>query len=240
MLRSLSIAATLFLAGCGATSTPDRDALRELLASDLPPGAAIDEIRESAVPGLLELRIGPQIYYVTPDGSHVVFGSIVDRATKKDLTAASTAAVVGQMLADVPRDQTYVYAPEGKPASTVYVFTDPTCPYCRSFHKELSALTAAGVEVVYLGFPRAGVGSPSYQQLTGAFCGAEPGAVFDAIMADGEHMPEPARCLSPVDFHYDLAQRLQVQGTPAIFDGRGRQLGGYLSAQDLLAAMERN
>ena len=234
------IAASFLLAGCGnkADITPERDQLLQGLNDELPAGLSVDEIRDSVIPGLLEVRVGPQIYYATEDGKYIVSGAIIDREAEANLTAQSQAEVVQGMLAAVDRDKTHSYTPEGEVKRSVYVFTDPTCPYCQRFHSEIPALNAAGIEVVYLGFPRSGVGSDAYHQLTSAFCSKDKDAAFDHLMRDPATAIDSDRCLSPVDFHYDLAARLQVQGTPAVFDDRGNQIGGYLTSDQLLSALE--
>lgn len=239
-IRSIAALATCFvLSGCGATATTaDHDQLLQTLTSDLPPGLSIDSINDSAIPGLLEVRVGPQIFYTTPDAKHLVMGSIMDREAKTDLTASSVAEVVKGMLEGVDRSQVQTYTPKGGAQRRVYVFTDPSCGYCQRFHNELSELNAAGVEVVYLGYPREGIGGDSYARLSGAFCNPDRALAFDKIMA-GEHPGPSDTCLSPVDFHYALANRLQVNGTPSIFDDKGRQIGGYLTATDLLTQLEK-
>ncbi len=243
-LAAAGASAGLFLSACqqlgvpAANATPTMDAVAEIVQADLPPGLSVDEIRPSPVSGLLELRVGTDILYVTQDGKTIVRGSMLDRASKRDLTAVRRAEVVAEMLAAVPLDEAHVYPTNAAKPRRIFVFTDPSCPYCQRFHEQVPSLTAMGVEVVYLGFPREGIGSQPYDQLTAAFCSKDPDAAFDAIMKPGTQTDSAGACLSPVDYHFDLARQLEVSGTPAIFDASGRQIGGYLTAEQLVAALE--
>ena len=55
--------------------------------------------------------------------------------------------------------------PAEKERHTITVFTDLDCGYCRKLHKEIDQFNAEGITVRYLMFPRAGVGSPSYDKV---------------------------------------------------------------------------
>ena len=54
--------------------------------------------------------------------------------------------------------------------STITVFTDTSCGYCVKLHREIGQTIAGGVKVRYLGYPRAGVNSPSFKTLVSAWC----------------------------------------------------------------------
>ena len=61
-----------------------------------------------------------------------------------------------------------------KPLATITVFTDIDCGYCRKLHREVGMLNELGVTVRYLGFPRAGIGSDSYEKIVAAWCSEDP------------------------------------------------------------------
>ena len=49
------------------------------------------------------------------------------------------------------------------------IFTDIDCGYCRKLHKEVPELNRLGVAVRYLAYPRAGIGSISYDKAVSAW-----------------------------------------------------------------------
>ncbi|PKO64359.1 MAG: thiol:disulfide interchange protein DsbG [Betaproteobacteria bacterium HGW-Betaproteobacteria-16] len=75
----------------------------------------------------------PIALYLTPDGKHVIAGTLFD-ATGKNLTAAGLEKVLAQPMADAiwgSLEKSHWIADGRKDAPrTVYVFTDPNCPYC--------------------------------------------------------------------------------------------------------------
>lgn len=120
--------------------------------------------------------------------------------------------------------------PEGvEKAGDVYVFTDPTCGYCRQFEEGVDAYLNAGIQVNYIPFPRAGVTSTTnqgYQLWAGALCSDENvGEKFHELMTDASatyDMPESgAECLSRLHEGYAYGRSMGISGTPFIFATNG-------------------
>ena len=78
----------------------------------------------------------PVALYATPDGKHVIAGTMLD-AEGKNLTRDSLEkAVRGPMSAGLWKQiesSAWIADGETKAPRTVYVFTDPNCPYCNKF-----------------------------------------------------------------------------------------------------------
>jgi thiol:disulfide interchange protein DsbG len=78
----------------------------------------------------------PVALYAAPDGKHVIAGTMLD-ADGKDVTrAALEQAVRAPMAAGVWKQlEASRWIADGKPDAprTVYMFTDPNCPYCNKF-----------------------------------------------------------------------------------------------------------
>ena len=65
------------------------------------------------------------------------------------------------------------FLPEGKPKASIYVFTDVDCGYCQMLHKNVGKMNELGIEVRYLGYPRAGLNTASFNKLASAWCAAD-------------------------------------------------------------------
>lgn len=213
-----------------AVSSRIRAALQEVDSRVVP-----DEIRPSAIMGLWEVVTGTQVVYVTADAKHAIDGAVIDLVTSENLTEVTVMAARGELLTSLSDADLMIYPAVGKAQKRIYVFTDYTCPYCQKFHGQLADIASAGIEVVYLAFPRSGPGSLVADQLSNAFCSSDRVASFDTLMAGGT--VGSSRCLSPVDYHHALGERLGVSGTPAIFADDGRQLGGFLPTEELKNAL---
>lgn len=78
----------------------------------------------------------PVALYATPDGKHVIVGTMLDAAGKDVTRAALEQAVRAPMTAGVWKQleaSRWIADGQARAARTVYVFTDPNCPYCNKF-----------------------------------------------------------------------------------------------------------
>ena len=125
----------------------------------LNPKIQVDRIGPAPMAGFREVVASGQVVYVSDDGKFLLQGGLLDVAKRKDLSEAALATVRSDVLKTLPISDRIVYSPAGKPKHTVVVLTDVECGYCRKFHSEIAEYTKRGIEVEYLAFPRAGLGS---------------------------------------------------------------------------------
>ena len=55
---------------------------------DALPGVEVSSVAPSPIPGLLEVYVGADVFYVTDDGKYFVQGEAFDIATKRNITDA--------------------------------------------------------------------------------------------------------------------------------------------------------
>jgi thiol:disulfide interchange protein DsbC len=194
------------------------------------PDIPLEAIQPSPLPGLFQVMVPPQMFYVSADGRYAFDGDMIDLQTGVNVSDA----LRGKMRAAAVNAQgeaaMIVYGPK-KPQHTVTVFTDIDCGYCRKLHNEMAKYNEAGIQVRYLAFPRAGVGSGSYQKAVSVWCSKDKA---DAMTRAKQGQAVKAEdCENPVAKQYALAQRLGIRGTPAIVTEQGQILPGYVPADRL-------
>lgn len=78
----------------------------------------------------------PMVLYQTPDGKHVIAGTMFN-ANGKDVTEAMLGKAVDKRMSEGVwgklQDSRWVADGKDTAPRTVYVFTDPNCPYCNKF-----------------------------------------------------------------------------------------------------------
>ena len=117
------------------------------------------------------------------------------------------------------------------------VLTDIECGYCRKFHSEMAEINRRGIEVQYLAFPRAGLGSADYRKMVSVWCADDRKKALTDAKND---RPVPGKtCTTPVDMQYNAGLRMGLEGTPMILSVDGQFLGGYLPPDVLQARMEQ-
>jgi thiol:disulfide interchange protein DsbC len=217
----------------------DKTLSKEELAGKLN-GVEANDISDSPISGIYQVAIGSNVAYVTSDGRYLFRGDIYDADTSTNITEETRSKARVTMLHDVDPKSMIVFRPkDGKVKHTVTVFTDIDCGYCRQFHREIDKVTALGIEVHYLFFPRTGPDTESWTKANHVWCAADHNTALTRAKLGGE-IPETTCGNTPVESHYALGKRLGVRGTPAMFSESGELLGGYLPPATLLKALDES
>ncbi|MDO6461391.1 DsbC family protein [Granulosicoccaceae sp. 1_MG-2023] len=234
LVRAAGALTVSLLAGQAMAAEGDAEKLRAALSEKMPK-LEITEIAETPVPGVLELLSGGDIFYLTPDARYMIDGNLLDLENEINLTARRKGSAHMSLINAVGSDKMVVYPAEGETKRVMTVFTDTTCPYCAKLHKELGELRAGGVEVRYLLYPRAGMGSPAYEELQSVWCADDPRAAMDAIN-HGETI-ESRQCDNPIAEHIALAREVGLRGTPLVYLDSGDIISGYRPAAQILSIL---
>ena len=217
-------------------ATPAGDAALRAAIEKAVPGVVIDSIKPSIIPGYREVAIGGRIVYVSADGKYLIQGSLMELASRDNLTMVSEGALRRGVLDAVPRERRIIFSP-AKPKYRLTVFTDIDCGFCRKMHTQIAEYNKAGISIEYLFFPRAGENSEAWNKAVNVWCAPNRQKALTDAKAD---RPVPKKtCSNPIAKDYELGKQVGVDGTPAIYGPDGTQLGGYLSPADMLAKLNR-
>lgn len=190
----------------------------------------VSSIKPSGVKGLYEVMVGPQLFYVTADGKYLLSGKLYDIDKKEDLSTPKIEQAKASYIESVGDENMVIFAPK-EYKHTITVFTDIDCGYCRKLHAEIEDYNDLGIRVRYMMFPRAGIGSESYNKAVSVLCADDRNAAMTLSKA-GKDIPSKS-CDNPVRDHYELGKLLGVSGTPAIFLENGSMLPGYIPAKKM-------
>lgn len=195
------------------------------------PGVSPEQVSPAPIAGLYEVRLGPNIAYVTADGRFLVQGEIIDLSTDENLTEARRGSLRRAVLATVDEGSMIVFAP-ARYTDTITVFTDVDCGYCRKLHRQISEYNARGIRVRYMAFPRSGPGTASWKEAEKVWCSADRRTALTKAKL-GEKLTAPD-CKPPmIAQHFNIGRDFGLQGTPAIVLDSGELIGGYLEPAEL-------
>ncbi len=204
----------------------------------LRPDIPIERVSPSPLPGIYQLELaGGTVFYGTEDGRYLFAGDLYELGDDDLVNLAEQGRVEKRqaLMAKVDVEDMIVFSPSGERSAVISVFTDVDCGYCQKLHQEVPRLNELGVEVRYLAYPRAGVGSRSYQKIVSAWCADDQNSAITALKS-GQSIPD-IDCANPVSAQYELGHELGVSGTPAIVLEDGRLLPGYMPADQLAQAI---
>ncbi|MCB1800831.1 MAG: DsbC family protein [Gammaproteobacteria bacterium] len=200
------------------------------------PGLVPDTIRATPMENLYEVAFGMRLVYATGDGRYLVQGKLIDLETRTEITERRMSELKVAAMAELDEKDMLVYEPEDT-RYTVTVFTDIDCGFCRKLHSEMDQYKSNGIRIRYLMYPRAGIGSDSYDKAVSVWCADDRRAAMDTAKAGGS---VPAKtCDNPVAEHHALGQAMRIQGTPALLLEDGEMLPGYVPADKLRQALDR-
>src|SRR5215469_10041961 len=76
------------------------------------PGARVEELHATAIPGIYELTRGSEIVYVTADGKYALTGDLVDLTTNNNLTEQRRRELRVKALGAFPESEMLIFGPK--------------------------------------------------------------------------------------------------------------------------------
>jgi thiol:disulfide interchange protein DsbC len=232
------------LAACAAESGDDAATatVRKALQS-LGPEVQVESVKPAPLPGFYQVFAAGYLIYVSADGRYMLDGELIDLARRRNVSQDTWATLRKSELARLSQGQGIVFSPPN-PKYKVIVFTDVNCEFCRALHAHIDEINREGIAVEYLAWPREGITTtsgretPTYAEMVSVWCAADRKQAFTA--AKEGHAPPAASCDTQTDKVLALGQKLGVSGTPAVFTPDGRELGGYVTARQVLDDLARH
>jgi len=240
MDRILPIIAALFacmLVTCAhADLAADKDfnTVQERVRT-LVPNAKTIAVSETPIAGILQVQINSDIVYVTENGQYLLQGQIMDIDTRTNITDQAKSGIRIGLLAELNRDEQISFTPED-PKYDLLVFTDIDCGYCRKLHNQMAEYNEEGIAIHYMAFPRAGIGSASYDKFVSVWCADDQQAAL--TLAKNGDEPEPQKCPNPIADQYEIGREVGVTGTPALVTTDGSLIPGYMPPAQLRQRLE--
>ena len=162
-------------------------------------------------------------------------GVFFDMKTQTDLTQVAKNRAERIDVSTLPVNQAIVRT-KGTPKHTLYVFTDPQCPYCRKLEETLNQLQ--DVRIYTFLSPLVTLHPEAREVAARIWCAKNPIKAFEAVMLDGQTLTTKAQCETPILKNEALMQKLGIKGTPTLFLENGERLTGALDIEKLRKVLD--
>lgn len=197
--------------------------------------AQIRFVKDVPNTGLKEVIADSTVIYMDPNGQYLFFGTLLDLKNKVNLTEKAQSVARIASLQSIPDSEKIILrAPNEK--YRVTVFTDVSCGYCKLLHQNEQGYLDRGITIEYAAFPRGGTQSEAFGVMRQVWCSKDRAAAYKAAI-EGKPVTGVASCNDPVAKHYEIGDGMAIEGTPAIFAEDGRQLGGFLTPEQMEARL---
>lgn len=232
LLKEFSLVLAAMLAVVSVSQADEQKVQKNLEAAL--PGLAITSVEKSQIDGLYRVETSAaEVLFANADASFFVAGELfgIDGGKIVNLSEKRKGKARVEQLSTIKASEKIVFPAEGDVKARITVFTDIDCGYCRKLHREVPRMNELGIEVSYLAYPRAGIGSQSYKKIVSAWCAEDPLQAMTDAKA-GKQIPEKS-CENPVAKQFNMGMTLGVSGTPAILLEDGTLVPGYMPADQL-------
>jgi len=222
--RVLTVLALMLGACVGAQA--DEAAIRRNLPARLPELPKIEEVRQSPIAGLWEVRLGSSIVFTDGDGAYVLEGDLIDTRSHVNLTEARETELRAFDFKRLPLQDAVTWK-RGSGARRLVVFADPNCGYCKQLEKSLTGVTDITVHTFLIPI----LGDDSVVKARAIWCApaAQRGALWRRWMTEGVAPPAGGSCdTSALERNLALQRKHGVRGTPSLVFEDNERVAGVL------------
>ncbi|RTL02804.1 MAG: DsbC family protein [Proteobacteria bacterium] len=231
------LASTLLVACNNDSAKVSPDKIKADLVKQVPGLTQVDQVNPTKINGLYEVVVGRKIFYVSTDGKYAMFGNLVDLGTKQSVTEQRMQELAKVDFSKLPLDLA-VKQVVGDGSRKIAVFTDPDCPYCKMFEKQVVP-QLNNVTVYSFMFPLP-IHPDAATHAKQIWCSKDRAATWAAWMQKDTPLPTDTSCdTSGLDQIMKVGTELvQVDGTPTIIFENGQIAPGMLPAEQLNAKLD--
>ena len=197
-------------------------------------GVKVDAVAKTPYLGLYEVRMESEIIYTDEKMNYIFSGNIIDGKNMQNLTEKRLRDLSSIKWGDLPLD-TAVKTVRGTGKRMVAVFSDPNCPYCKRFEKDLAKVD--NITIYTFLYPI--LSQDSLDKTKGVWCSADKSKAWNDLMLNGT-VPATARCDTPIERTLERGRKYRVTGTPTLFFTNGDRVPGAVPAEQVEKLLAEN
>ena len=197
-------------------------------------GIKVEAVAKTPYLGLYEVRVGGEILYTDEKMNYLFSGNIIDAKTMQNITEKRLRELTAVKWENLPLDAAFKTV-RGNGKRTLAVFSDPNCPYCKRFEKDLAKVD----DITIYTFLYPILSPDSHEKSKAVWCSADKSKAWSELMLKGT-VPAAARCDTPIEKTLQLGRKYRVTGTPTLVFANGERVPGAIPAEQLEKLLAQN
>ena len=215
-------------------------------------------VRQSPVPGLFEVILSTSVNVVYVDEAllakttiksendpekanlfrYWLFGGVMfDMVEQKDLTRDMKELAQMIDVSALPLENAIVRE-KGNATHTLFVFTDPQCPFCEKLESVLDTLD--DVRIYTFLTPIVSLHPNAREVAAQIYCAPNPQKALVDFMVHKKALPQTKpQCTTPIAANEKLMRELAIKGTPTLFFADGHRATGLMTREALMERMNQ-
>ena len=192
---------------------------------------AVEKVTRTDFAGLYEVVLkNGQLVYTDAKNSFIIDGSIIDTATRRDVTQARLNQLSAIDFSTLPLDHA-VKVVKGKGTRVIATFEDPNCGYCKRLGKDLAQMD----DVTIYTFLYPVLGPDSDTKSRAIWCSKDAMANWRRWMLDGAVPPRSmGECdTAAIERNVAFGRKYRINGTPALVFEDGQRVPGAMPLQEI-------
>ncbi len=220
------------VAGAASAQAPE-DNLRKVIEAKMP-GEKVREIRRTPLPGVYEVSFGSRLFYTDEGLNYLIIGQIIESATNRNLTDLRLRQLTAIDVRQLPLDAA-IKTVRGDGKRTLYVFSDPLCPFCNQLEQELQKVTNVTIYTFLTPVDQMRPGSRN--RALEIWCSTDRVRAWDDWMLKQVAPRSKPTCRNPIDQVVKLSDKLGFTVTPTLVFADGAVLSGMIPAAQIEKSM---
>lgn len=215
-------------------------------------------VRKSPVPGLFEVILSTSVNVVYVDEAllakttiksendpekanlfrYWLFGGVMfDMVQQKDITHELKELAQMIDVSALPLENAIVRE-KGNATHTLFVFTDPLCPFCEKLEAVLDTLD--DVRIYTFLTPIVSLHPNAREVAAQIYCAPNPQKALVDFMVHKKALPQTKpQCTAPIVANEKLMRELAIKGTPTLFFADGHRSTGLMTRDALMERMNQ-
>ena len=232
--RSITAAAVAIAFSLAASA--DEQTIRQVFATKLPSVHVIG-VEKLRYADLYEVTVqgneGYRVFYTDALGQIMLIGTLVETRTDRNLTEERVRKLSAIDWNQLPFHWA-VTTRRGNGRRQIAIFSDPNCPFCQKFEKDLAAVDNITVHI----FMWPVIKPESVRQAKSVWCSKDRVTAWSELMLKRVEPTAPTDCENPIDELVALGRRLGTTSTPTWFLPNGERYVGALPMSQVVPLLD--